>query len=52
MVSDRQKKEIEKMMRSIKRARDEGKGEKEIERRTAKLYQYLQREGLITKEYE
>lgn len=34
-------------MRRIKEAKDSGMSEKEIERRTADLYNYLEREGLI-----
>lgn len=48
MPNARQTKEIEKHMRNIKDAiNDPSKGEKEVEKRTQKLYQYMFEEGLV-----
>lgn len=35
------------MMKRIKKARDDGKDEAVIKRRTNELYNYLEREGLV-----
>lgn len=45
-VSDAQRQRIEKLMRRIKEAKNEGKSEHIIRERTHELYAYLEREGL------
>jgi len=45
MVSSRQRKDIEALARHIKKAKNTGKSQEEIERRTVALYRYLQKEG-------
>jgi isopropylmalate/homocitrate/citramalate synthase len=47
MASDRQQKQIQKLMRRIKDAKDQGKSEEVIKKRTQELYQYLYSEGLV-----
>lgn len=47
MVSDTQRKEIKKRMRRIKDAKKDGKPQEVIKKRTAELYQYLERQGMI-----
>jgi len=50
MVSDRQRKDIEALARHIKNAKNNGKSQDEIKRRTVALYRYLQKEGIILPE--
>lgn len=47
MVTERQKRDIQRLMRRIKDAKDEGKSERIIEERTAELYNYMRREGIV-----
>jgi len=46
MVTQRQRDEIREHMRRIKNAKDEGKSREEIKRRTRKLHDYLEQEGI------
>lgn len=46
MVSDAEEKDIEKLMRRIKDAKNEEMGQEEIHRRTMDLMNYLSKRGL------
>lgn len=46
MVTDAQRKQIKKRMKRIKQAKDDGKDEEIIRKRTKELIVYLERQGL------
>jgi hypothetical protein len=47
MVTRTQRREIEKLMRRIKQAKDNNADNRVIKERTQDLYNYLEREGII-----
>lgn len=49
MVSERQKRQIKEFLINIKQARNEGKGEEIIKKRTQELHAYLENEGLVNR---